>query len=65
MVDAAVNDASAMATSHTEVKLFQHDSYIVYYCWRMLIHACLTISTFGDCSQHQYKLLMQHSVWYL
>ena len=59
MVDAVVSAASAMATSHTEVQLFQHDRYIVYYCWRMFIHACLTISTFGDCSHQQQELLMQ------
>ena len=65
MVDAAVSAASTMATSHTEVQLFQHDRYIVYYCWRMFIHACLTISTFGDCSHQQQDLLMQQSMWYL
>ena len=34
-----------MTTSHTNIQLFQHDCYIVYYCFLMFIHACLTIST--------------------
>ena len=65
MVDVAVSVASTMETRNTEVQLFQHDHYIVYYCWRMFIHACLTISTFGDCSHQQQELLMQQSMWYL
>ena len=53
MVDAVVNAASTMTTSHTEVQLFQHDHYVVYYCWCMFIHAI------GDCSHQQQDLLMQ------
>ena len=60
MVDATVSAASAMATSHTEVQLFQHDGYIVYYYWRMFIHSCLTISTFGDCIHQQQDLLLSN-----
>ena len=50
MVDAAISAASVIETSHIEVQLFQHDCYIVYYCFLMFIHACLTISAFGNCS---------------
>ena len=65
MVDAIVSDASTMETSHTEVKLFQHDHYIVYYCCLMFIHACLIILTFGDCIHQHQELLMQRSMWHL
>ena len=65
MVDATISVASTMETSHIEVQLFQHDRYIVYYCWNMFIHACLTISTFGDCSHQQQELLIQQSMRYL
>ena len=59
MVDAIVSATSTMETSHIEVQLFQHDHYIVYYCWRMFIHA------FVDCSHQQQELLMQQSMWNL
>ena len=61
MVEAALSVASAMATSHAVVQLFQHDRYIVYYCWHMFIHACLTIETFGDCSHQQQSMLYLQS----
>ena len=45
MVDAAVSVASAMVISHKEVQLFQHDHYILYFCFLVFSHAYLTIST--------------------
>ena len=41
MVDAAVSTASTMATSHTEVQVFEHDIDIVCYCCLFFIHAHL------------------------
>ena len=39
VVEATVNVASAITTSHTDVQLFQHDLDIVYYCFLLFIHA--------------------------
>ena len=59
MVDAAVSAASTMETSHTEVQLFEHDIYIVRYCYLAYMSADMSGSDL------QFQALWKRSTFFL